>query len=365
MIKIGSSVLANPKSGLNEEFFHQLAKDILYLVNRGFEFILVSSGAIAAGIEKLKQKNKPLSIPQKQAIAAVGQPSLLWMYDKVFGAYGLKVAQILLTHDDLSNRKRYLNARNTLLTLLNYKVIPIINENDTVVVEEIKFGDNDTLSAMITNLINIDLLIILTDIDGLYDKDPRVFKDARLIKMVKDIDKEINIEHVASKRPNYYGSGGMYSKIEAAKKASFYGVPTIIANGKEKGIIRRLFEFEELGTLILPKKDRMSSREHWIAFTLRPKGALIVDEGAKRAIIKEGKSLLPSGIIDVDGNFKIGDPVSCLDPEKVEFARGLVNYNHYEVSKIMGAKTQEIERILGYKYLDEVIHRDDLVVLRR
>ncbi len=365
LIKIGSSVLTNPEVGLNEKFFYDLAEDVSYLIDKDLEIVIVSSGAIAAGIEKLRHNEKPITIPQKQAIAAIGQTNLIWMYEKVFGKYNLKVAQILLTHDDLSNRKRYLNARNTISTLLYYNVIPIINENDTVVVEEIKFGDNDNLSAMVANLIDIDLLIILTDIDGLYDKDPRAFRDAKLIKIIGDIDKEIDIENIASKKPNYYGSGGMYSKIDAAKKTSFYGVPTIIANGKKDKIIGRLFDLEEVGTLILPKKKRISSRKHWIAFTLKPKGILIIDDGAKKAITMEGKSLLPSGIVDVKGNFNIGDSVSCIDSKKVEFARGLVNYDNYEIVKIMGLKTKDIEKILGYKYFDEVIHRDDLVLLRR
>ena len=361
VVKVGSSILASVEKGLHYEVFTHLAKEISELKREGYEIIVVSSGAIAAGMEKLGYKTRPQSITQKQATAAVGQSRLMKIYEDLFSRHGQILAQVLLTHDDLSHRRRFLNARNTLLTLLDLGIIPIINENDTVVVDEIKFGDNDNLSALITNLIEADLLIILTNIEGLCDADPRYHPQARCIPLVEDID--MDMDGMVGGTEGEWNIGGMVSKIQAAKKASKFGIPTVIARGNRKEVLHEILKGKEVGTLILPKVKVLSSRKHWIAFNLKPKGDVVVDEGAKKAIVQKGKSLLPSGVVKVKGIFGRGDPVSCLGPRGKEFARGLVNYSAPELERIRGLRSEEIERALGYKYSDEVIHRDDLVVL--
>jgi len=361
VVKVGSSILASLEKGLLYDVFSHLTKEISDLKRQGFEFVLVSSGAIAAGMEKLGYKTRPQAITQKQATAAVGQTRLMKIYEDYFSRYQQMVAQILLTHDDLSHRRRFLNARNTLLTLLGLGIIPIINENDTVVVDEIKFGDNDNLSALITNLIGADLLIILTDIDGLCDSDPRVNPHARCIPLVEEID--VDLDGIVGETKSEISVGGMISKIQAARKASRFGIPTVVARGNKEGVLRQILKGKEIGTLILPKKDALSSRKHWIAFNPKPKGDVIVDDGAKKAVVQKGKSLLPSGVIKIRGNFNRGDLVTCLGSRGKEFARGLVNYSATELEKIRGLRSDQIESTLGYKYSDEVIHRDDLVVL--
>jgi glutamate 5-kinase len=361
VVKVGSSILASVERGLLYDVFSHLTKEISDLKRQGYEFVLVSSGAIAAGMEKLGYKTRPQAITQKQATAAVGQTRLMKIYEDYFSRYQQMVAQILLTHDDLSHRRRFLNARNTLLTLLELGIIPIINENDTVVVDEIKFGDNDNLSALITNLIGADLLIILTDIDGLCDSDPRVNPHARCIPLVEEID--VDLEGIVGETKSEMSVGGMISKIQAARKASRFGIPTVVARGTKEGVLHQILKGKEIGTLILPKKDALSSRKHWIAFNPKPKGDVIVDDGAKKAVVQKGKSLLPSGVIRIRGNFNRGDLVTCLGSRGKEFARGLVNYSAAELEKIRGLRSNQIEPTLGYKYSDEVIHRDDLVVL--
>ncbi|MBI5286737.1 MAG: glutamate 5-kinase [Deltaproteobacteria bacterium] len=362
VVKVGSVVLAGLyNKGIEETTFNHLAKQIARVKKDGKGVILVSSGAIAIGMKRMGLKERPRTIPEKQAVAALGQGSLMALYEKAFSPFGVRVAQILLTHDDLGNRPRFLNARNTLMTLLGYDTLPIINENDTVAVEEIKFGDNDNLAALVTNLVEADLLIILTDIDGLYDKDPKRYKTARLIPLVEDAD-HLAVEEVGG-TAGVYGVGGMASKIEAAKKAVHFGIPTIIANGTTPDILKEIFSGKEVGTLFLPLEDRLTSRKHWIAFSTRPTGRIVVDEGAKGAILERGKSLLPSGIKAVEGDFEAGEAVRCADENGREFARGLVNYSASEIERIKGLKTKEIEGVLGYKYYDEVIHRDNLVVL--
>lgn len=361
IIKIGSSVLTLPKNGIDLDVFIRLTSEISALKKAGYEIIIVSSGAIAFGMDKLELSERPKSIPQKQAAAAVGQTSLMWNYEKFFGKHQEKVAQVLLTHDDLSNRRRYLNARNTLYTLIDLGILPIINENDSVVVEEIKFGDNDNLAALVTSLVEADLLLILTDIDGLYDRDPKEKKEAKLIPLVKRIDSEV--EKIGCGTKSNTSVGGMSTKIQAAKKAAIFGIPTIIANGKINKVINQIFQGKQIGTLFLPQKSKLTSRKNWIAYTLRTKGTIVVDEGARRALVSQGKSLLPSGVLRSEGRFNIGDPVSCVDIKGVEFARGLVNYNYLEIEQIKGLRTNQIEAKLGYKYYDEIIHRDDLVVL--
>lgn len=357
VVKVGSAVIAG---GGEPTVFERLALQVHELKKAGKEVVIVSSGAVAIGMQKLGRKEKPVSIPERQAIAAVGQAGLMARYDEAFSKRGEVVAQVLLTHDDFSDRKRFLNARNTLLTLLKLGITPVINENDTVAVDEIKFGDNDALSALATNLIEADLLIILTDIDGLYEADPKKDKNAKRVLLVEDIDAlSVDLGGTASS----FGTGGMKSKCDAAKKAAHFGIPTIITTGYAGDMLKNVMDGEAVGTLFLPKEDRLTSRKHWIAFSTRPSGRVFVDAGAKEALLNKGKSLLPSGIKDVDGSFEAGEVIHCVDALGMEFARGLSNYSSDEIKKIKGLKSIDIEKALGYKVYDEVIHRDNLVVL--
>ncbi len=362
VIKVGSAVLTNIEEGLDQDRIERLAADISSISGQGREVIIVSSGAIAAGLAKLglkKKKNMPLSL--KQAAAALGQSGLMWAYEKTFAEHGRKVAQVLLTREDLSNRTRFLNARNTLQTLLDYDVIPIINENDTVAVDEIKFGDNDNLSGMVAHLADADLLVILSDIDGLYTADPKLDPGAKLIPLVEKITADV--ERVAGDAQTGIGTGGMRSKIMTAKKVGAIGVPMAIVNGRKNGILFALFEGREAGTLFLPRPEKLESRKHWIAYTVCTSGRLVVDNGARDALLQKGKSLLPGGIVKVEGMFKIGDCVSCADLAGKEFARGLAKYSSTDLDRIKGLKTSQIASVLGHKDYDEVIHRDDLVIL--
>lgn len=362
VIKVGSAVLASPDNGLDQARMEQLAAEISGLLEQGREVILVSSGAIAAGLMKLglvRKKGMPLSL--KQAAAAVGQSGLMRMYEKTFQAHGRKVAQVLLTREDLSNRTRFLNARNTLQTLLEYRVVPVINENDTVSVDEIKFGDNDNLSGMVVHLTDAGLLVILSDIDGLYTADPKSDPSAVLVPVVDRITAEL--ERGAGDAQSPVGTGGMRSKLMTAKKAAAYGVPTAIINGRKPGTISALFQGKEIGTVFLPKSERQHSRKHWIAYTVSASGKVIVDDGGREAIVNKGKSLLPGGIIKVEGTFKAGECVTCVDRVGNAFARGLVKYSSADLNRIKGLKTSQIEAVIGRKDYDEVIHRDDLVIL--
>lgn len=359
VIKAGSGILTG-KDGLNRNTINNLSNDICDLRLKGYEIILVSSGAIAAGIRKVGHSKRPESISEKQAMAAVGQGSLMNAYEKAFRRHGYTVAQILITRDDLNNRRRYLNARNTIFTLLSWGIIPVINENDSVVIDEIKFGDNDNLSAMVANMTDSNLLINLTDIDGLYDDDPRKNKKARLISVINKINN--NIFKFASSTPGALGTGGMASKITAAKKATLKGIPVIIANGRKKRIIGKIIEGEDIGTLFTPQTQAICGRKHWLAFSRAIKGAIIIDDGAVKALTKNGKSLLPSGIIEVTGKFSRGDSVQLIDHQGNEIAIGMVDYNSIDLDKIKGSKSSNIVLLLGYKHNDEVIHRDNLVI---
>ncbi len=362
VIKVGSAVLASSERGINHARVEQLAAEIAELLDQGREVILVSSGAIAAGLAKLgiaKKKGMPLSL--KQAAAAIGQSSLMWMYEKTFGAHGRKVAQVLLTREDLSNRTRFLNARNTLHTLLEYRVVPIINENDTVAVDEIKFGDNDNLSGMVVHLADADLLVILSDIDGLYTADPKQQPSAEFIPIVEKITADM--ERGAGDTRSTVGTGGMRSKIMTARKVGAYGAPVVIMNGKKAGNLRALFEGREVGTLFLPRSEKQDSRKHWIAYAVSASGRVVVDDGGREALISKGKSLLPGGIVKIEGTFKVGDCVTCIDGTGRAFARGLVKYSSQDLDLIKGLKTSQIAAVLGHKDYDEVIHRDDLVIL--
>ncbi len=361
VVKVGSGVLTE-KSGLNMALIRDLTKDLCGLREKGYEVILVSSGAISSGLRKLGFSSRPQSVSEQQAMAAVGQSSLMMAYEEAFGSHGYKVAQLLLTRDDLTHRRRYLNSRNTLFTLLSWNVVPIINENDTVVVDEIKFGDNDNLSAMVTTLTESQFLLNLTNIDGVFDRDPRIHKDAKLIPVVEKVDR--NLLKIASSIPGFLGTGGMASKIRAAQKVALAGVPTVICNGLKPGIVARIFAGAEEGTLFLPREASLCSRKHWIAFTKSPQGELIIDRGAEEALVENGKSLLPSGILEASGRFSLGDSVMLKNQAGEDIAVGLTNYPSGEIRKILGAKSSEIEGILGYRYEDEVIHRDNLILLK-
>ncbi|MGD9330583.1 MAG: glutamate 5-kinase [Desulfobacterales bacterium] len=359
VVKVGSNVLTL-ENGLNLSAIASISKGIDRLIASGRQVILVSSGAMAAGMRKLDLAKRPDAIPARQAVAAVGQAGLILAYEKAFAKSGMKVAQILLTAEDMTSRKRYLNARNTLNTLLEWGVIPVVNENDTVMVEEIQFGDNDNLAAVIALLMDSDLLINLTDIDGLYNKDPRVHADAELLPQIDTIGK--HIEHYASGIPGALGTGGMLTKIKAARKVTAAGIPMVIANGTRPDILRRLFEGSCPGSFFVPRKERLSSRKCWLAFSLKPKGAIVIDDGASRAIQGRGKSLLPSGIVRVMGDFSVGDPVQFINVEGTVLGNGLVNYSARDIKKIKGLKTGQIAACLGEKPYDEVIHRDNLVL---
>ena len=359
VVKVGSNVLTED-NGLNLKAMRSITRQIGKLIDSGLEVILVSSGAMASGIKKIGLTARPDELPKRQAVAAVGQAGLMMEYEKAFGRYNLKVAQILLTSEDLSNRKRYLNARNTLNTLLSWQVVPIINENDTVWVEEIKLGDNDNLAAMITLLMDADVLINLTDIDGLFTRDPRIYPDAELIAAVTRITK--NTEKFAGDIPGALGTGGMISKIRAARKVNSAGVPMVIAKGDKPNILLKLFSGQKHGTFFIPQKQRLTSRKCWIAYSLNPKGIIKIDDGAEKAILKNGKSLLPSGIIAVNNDFGVGAAVEFQNQHSESLGIGLVNYSSSDIEKIKGLKSNRIKQVLGHKSYDEVIHRDNLAI---
>ena len=361
VIKIGSRVLTGEGQGLDLNRIAAIAAEVSRLRTAGREVVIVSSGAIAAGRPALGLTERPKTIPQKQAAAAVGQSRLMRAYEDACTPHGLTVAQILLTGDDLGHRLRFQNARAAIDELIACGALPIINENDTVAVDEIKFGDNDNLSALVANLVEADLLVILTDIDGFFDADPRSNPNARLVPLVKAITKEI--ERAAGDSGSSVGTGGMATKITAAKKAGKFGAPTVMLNGNDPANIGRAFAGEEVGTLFLPARETLNRRKHWIAHTLRPHGRLIVDAGASRVLREAGRSLLPSGIVRVEGDFERGASVRVMTEDGTEIARGLVDYASSEISRILGHRSAEIEEILGYHYGDEVIHRDNLVLL--
>ncbi len=361
VVKVGTSTLTHKNGKLNLEQIEKLVRQLSDLRNQGKDVVLVSSGAIGAGMGKLNLEERPKTIPEKQAVAAVGQGILLHIYEKIFSEYGQATAQLLLTKADLEHRQRFLNGRNTLLTLLRLGVIPIVNENDTVAFEEIKFGDNDTLAALVGTLIDADLVILLTDIDGFYDGDPRKNKQAKRISVVEVIDEQI--ESLAGSVGSKFGSGGMATKITAASIAVNAGIPLMIAHGAEEHIIRRLTNGEDAGTLFLPIEIKPHLRKKWIAFGSHVDGRIVVDDGAREALIHKGKSLLPSGIVAVEGSFSAGDVVGIIDANGKEFARGITNYGTQELNRIKGQKSKDICPILGYKDFDEVIHRDNLSLI--
>lgn len=358
VVKVGSGVLTRDL-GLDLDIIASLARQISAQMDKRREVILVSSGAVASGVKKIGLPKRPDKMPEKQAAAAIGQAGLIHEYEMAFSKHGKHVAQILLTDEDLSNRKRYLNARNTMTTLLDWGVLPIINENDTVAVAEIKFGDNDSLSARVALLLEADLLINLTDIDGLYDKDPRQFSDAQRIRELVSIGK--HIEDLAGGAGSL-GTGGMLTKIKAARKMIASGIPMIIASGKDPAILDDLFQGKDKGTFFRPKHERLGSRKGWIAFNSKPKGVLYLDNGAAEAVKNRGKSLLPSGITRVQGEFGMGAPVEIKDSENRVIGVGLVNYSSTDIDTIKGLNSRDIEQRLGHKEYDEVVHRDNLAL---
>ena len=359
VVKVGSNVLTAP-DGLNLDAIASITTQICQLLDRGIQIILVSSGAMASGMKKMGLAKRPESIPKRQAIAAVGQAGLIQEWETAFAGFDRKVAQILLTSDDLTSRKRYLNARNTLNTLLAWQVVPIINENDTIMIEEIKLGDNDNLAAMIALLLDADIFVNLTDIDGLYDKDPRNHRDAQLIPRVTTFGRDI--EKYAGDIPGALGTGGMLSKIKAARKVTMSGIPMVIAKGHRPDVLLRLIDGEAQGTYFVPRQQKLNRRKCWIGYTLKTSGTLTVDAGATRALLTNGKSLLPSGIVKVAGQFAVGAAVAIVDPDGQPVGNGLVNYSANDIRIIMGLKSNQIKARLGQKTYDEVIHRDNLVI---
>ncbi|NLJ71536.1 MAG: glutamate 5-kinase [Syntrophomonadaceae bacterium] len=360
VVKVGTSTLTYANGQLNLYRIERIARELSDLHNQGRDVILVTSGAIGVGANKLGFKKVPETIPEKQALAAIGQGALLHLYEKLFAEYGKIVAQVLLTRDDLDDRIRYLNATNALLAMLDMGVIPIINENDTVAVEEIKFGDNDTLSALVATIVEADLLLILSDVDGLYNLDPRTNEDAILLDEVRDITS--SMEENSKSKGSSFSSGGMFTKLKAAHICMNAGLPMVIANSLNNNVVRQVVEGEKIGTLFVPKDFKINARKKWIAFGTVMHGQVKIDEGAANALLNKGKSLLPSGIMEVIGDFEQGMVIKVVDSIGQEIARGLVNYNADEIRLIAGKQTSEIESILGVKDYDEVIHRNNLWV---
>ena len=372
VIKIGSSVISNRdkgrstlECGLSRDWVRHYARKIKGIRDKGYDVVLVSSGAIMAGRERLEFGRANLTVPEKQACAAIGQSFLMHTYEKAFEKKGLMVAQILLSHDDLGNRRRYLNAKHTIEALLEKGVIPIINENDSVTVEEIKIGDNDSLSATVACLVDAQLLIILSDVEGLYDRDPSLknksgTEKAQLISHVSKVNADI--ERIAGKSKNRLTVGGMVTKVLAAKKTMSFGIPALVVNGLEEKVIESIFSGKEVGTLFWSGKGKIRDRKHWIAHTLKPSGTLTIDEGARKALVERGKSLLPAGLITVKGHFEFGNALTLLDESGKEIGRGLVNYNSRDLERIKGMKTSAVRSMMEESFYEEVIHRDDLVV---
>ncbi len=361
VVKVGTSSLTRGGQ-LQPDRFTALARDVAALMEMGRQVVIVSSGAIAVGAHRLGWEHTGHSVREKQAAAAVGQIGLVELYQRRFGNLDRHVAQILLTRAGLEDRERFLNARHTMLELLRLGVVPIVNENDTVATEEIRFGDNDNLAATIVNAVGADLLVILTDVEGLYERAPQPGEPAPpLIRTVETITPEI--EAAASGAGTRFGSGGMITKLEAAKNAASSGAATVLCHGRKKDVLQRLVAGEEHGTLFAPG-DRLRGRKHWLAFTAKTHGRIVIDDGAARALEERGRSLLPAGVLRVEGTFEIGDSVSCVNERGEEIARGLTVYSSNDVAKLAGLATKEIDRVLGYSNGDEVLHRDDLVLVR-
>ncbi len=352
VIKVGSAVITKEDEGLDYQVLHNLTYEINRLWKKDYKIVLVSSGAIACGRSKLKYFKKPISLTEKQALASIGQAALIQAYENIFYKYQIQVAQILLTHEDFSQRERYINAKKTLETLLKWKILPIVNENDTVTTEGIKFSDNDILSALVAGTIEADLLIILSDIDALYREDPRINPKAERISEVEEITSEIM--SMAGNKPGRLGRGGMYSKLIATQMANFMGIPVVILPGRSSLIIEKFWNGEDVGTIFWAKERTLNMRKLWIKYYIKPEGKLYIDEGAEKAILKNGKSLLIGGIISVEGNFTKGACVECLNLQGKSLAKGLINFSSEELLKL---------KISDEKVNKEIIHRDNLVIL--
>jgi glutamate 5-kinase len=363
-VKVGTSTLTAGTRAPDETFVQSLAGQIAAARAPGREVILVTSGAIAAGLGRLGLTQRPRDIGSLQAVAAVGQNLLMHTYEAAFRRVGITAAQVLITAGDLADRKRFVNFSNALASLFRYGVVPVVNENDTVAVEEVRLGDNDTLSAQVANAAGADLLLLLSDTDGVYTADPRRTADAQRIPVVAKITPDM---HLLAERANGpaagLGTGGLATKLRAAEICTSSGIPVVLARGSQTDVVADVLSGKETGTLFLPADLRINRRKRWIGYTLVPRGTVTVDAGARRAVMSGGKSLLPSGIVSVSGAFGFGDAVRCVDEDGVEFARGLVNYPHDEIERIRGQKTTAIEGLLGYRYADEVIHRDNLVLV--
>ena len=359
VIKVGTTTLTHETGLLNLERIEILVRQIANLHNNGYEVMLVTSGAIGAGMGKLNLKNRPKTLPEKQAVAAVGQVALIHLYQKIFAEYGKNVGQLLLTASDINERNRYLNGRNTCFALFNAGVIPIINENDAIAVEEIKVGDNDTLSAFVATLVDADLLIILSDIDGLYDSNPKENPNAKLLPLITTLNEEIKA--MAGDSNSKFGTGGMATKIKAAEIALNSGVNMVIAQGEKPENLIKIVRGEDIGTLFVKNKKGLKAKKHWLQYSSKKTGKLIIDDGAKIAVLKH-KSLLPSGIKEVEGSFQKGDVITVIDEEKNVLAVGIVNYSSEECQRILGKQSKEIEKILGYKDYDEVLHINNMSV---
>ena len=359
VIKIGSALLTADGAGLDETAIASWVSQMASLHQQGISVVLVSSGAVAAGMHRLGWKKRPHALYQQQAAAAIGQMGLIQVYESAFQKFDLHTAQILLTHEDLSNRKRYLNARGTLREVLNLNVIPVINENDSVATDEIRFGDNDSLAAMVANLVEADRLILMTDQEGLFDRDPRKFSGATLIKEAVAGDPEL-VGYAGES--GSLGQGGMLTKIRAAERAARSGASTYIVNGRTSNILLRLHAGESHGTLMVPASGRLAARKQWLATHMQSTGDLVLDDGAVTVLRESGRSLLPVGVASVNGNFARGDMVRCLDLKGKEVARGLVNYASNEARKIVGHASDQIESLLGYVDEPEIMHRDNMVV---
>jgi glutamate 5-kinase len=359
VVKVGSGVISSRTTGLLEDRIGPIVAQIADLVNGGREVVLVSSGAVAAGLSVLGMK-EPKGIPGRQAAAAAGQSRLIWTYEKHFQAAGLKVAQVLLTQDDVGNRRRYLNARNTFATLLELGIVPIVNENDSVVVEEIKFGDNDTLSGLVATVVDADLLLVLSDVDGLFTANPRLDPEARHLPDVPKVTDEVR--RMARGPVSREGTGGMTTKVAVAERLAAAGIPMLILDGTVPGRLTEAMSGGPVGTLFGPAAARRKGRKTWLAHAARCQGTIQVDEGAVHALKQGGRSLLPSGVTEVSGRFEMGATVRIAGPDGVEFARGLTNYGAEDLSRIRGRHTSEIEKVLGTKAYDEVVHRNNLVI---
>lgn len=363
VIKVGSSSLCNEEGQIEKEKILHLVLQISKLIKQGYSIVLVSSGAIAAGMGNLKLEKKPQTIPEKQALAAIGQAQLMQIYEDIFQLFHLKCAQVLLNHGDFDDRKRLMNLSNTMHALMNYGVIPIVNENDALAVDEIKVGDNDTLAALLVPVVEADLLILVSDIDGLYDANPHVYKDAHLLKYVDHVTKDI--EDMAGGTSSQLGTGGMMTKIKAAKIVNDYGSHLVIINGSQEDCLIHVFDEKENGTWFNGHSGKnLNARAHWIAYRTSSKGKIIVDEGAGLALRKHRKSLLPKGIVHVEGHFLMGQVVDIVDDHGQLIAKGISNYSSEEIRLIKGHHSYEIETILHYKDYDEIIHANNMVIMK-